>query len=47
MSNENNNKPTFISEKLSSSKRYDLFSLIWEFVDAFAWNYENMFGLDM
>ena len=41
-----NPKPIFISESLSSSKKEDLIYLVREYIDVFAWNYEDMPGLD-
>jgi len=43
---EANPKPIFISESLSPSEKEDLISLVWEYIDVFAWNYEDMPGLD-
>ena len=43
---ETNPKPIFISESLSSSEKEDLISLVREYTDVFAWNYEDMPGLD-
>ena len=39
---EANPKPIFISEGLSPSEKKDLISLIQEYIDVFAWNYEDM-----
>ena len=39
-------KLIFISETLSPIKKQDLISLIWEYIDVFAWSYEDMPGLD-
>jgi len=39
-------RPIFISENLSPSEREDLISLVQEYIDVFAWNYEDMPGLD-
>jgi len=41
-----NSKPIFIRESLSPSEKEDLISLVWEYIDVFAWNYEDMPGLD-
>jgi len=41
-----NPKPIFISESLSPSEKEDLISLVREYIDVFAWNYEDMPGLD-
>ena len=38
-------KPLFISESLSPSEKEDLISLVLEYIDVFAWNYEDMPGL--
>ena len=46
MGDEANPKPIFISESLSSSKKENLISLVRENIDVFAWNYEDMPGLD-
>jgi len=43
---EANPKPIFISENLLSSEKEDLIHLIVEYLDVFAWNYEDMPGLD-
>ena len=39
-------KPIFISESLSLTEREELIVLIREYIDVFAWNYEDMPGLD-
>ena len=39
-------KPIFISESLSSSERENLIQIIREYIDVFAWNYEDMLGVD-
>src|SRR3954470_4014817 len=39
-------KPIFIGEGLSPIEREDLIKLIQEYIDVFAWNYEDMPGLD-
>jgi len=44
MGSEANPKPNFISECLSPSKK--VINLIQEYIDVFAWNYEDMSGLD-
>jgi len=41
-----NPKPIFISESLSPSEEEDLIQLIREYIDIFAWNYEDMPGLN-
>jgi len=43
---EANFKPIFIGESLSPSKKEDLTHLIWEYIDVFTWNYEDIHGLD-
>jgi len=43
---EANPKPIFISESLSPSEKEDLIHLIREYIDVFAWNCEDMPGLD-
>jgi len=47
LGDEANPKPIFISESLSSSEKEDLISLVREYIDVFAWNYEDMPGLDL
>src|SRR3954465_13422333 len=39
-------KPIFVGERLSPDERDDLINLIREYIDVFAWNYEDMSGLD-
>ena len=39
-------RPIFISKSLPLAEREELMILIKEYVDAFAWNYRNMPGLD-
>jgi len=46
LGDEANPKPIFISESLSPSEKEDLINLIREYIDVFAWNYEDMPGLD-
>ena len=46
LGDEANSKPIFISESLLSSKKEDLMHLIREYKDVFAWNNEDMAGLD-
>ena len=46
LGDEANPKPIFISEGLSPSEKKDLISLVQEYIDVFAWNYEDMPGLD-
>ena len=45
LGDEANPKPIFISEGLSPSEKKDLISLVQEYKDVFAWNYEDMPGL--
>nr|ABD63198.1 gag/pol polyprotein, related [Asparagus officinalis] len=46
MGNEANLKPIFISDSLPSWEKENLISLIREYIDVFALNYEDMPGLD-
>ena len=46
LGDEANPKPMFISESLSSSEKEDLISLMREYIDVFAWNYEDMLRLE-
>ena len=46
LGDEANPKPIFISDGLSPSEKKDLISLVREYIDVFAWNYEDMPGLD-
>ena len=46
LGDEANPKPIFISESLSPPEKEDLISLVWEYIDIFTWNYEDMPGLD-
>jgi len=39
-------KPIFISESLSLTEKEELIVLMREYIDVFAWNYEDMPGLD-
>ena len=39
-------KPIFISESLSLTERKELIILVREYIDVFAWSYEDMPGLD-
>lgn len=41
-----NPKPTFVSKNLDKNKLQNLIELIREYMDIFAWNYEDMQGLD-
>jgi len=46
LGDEANSKPIFISESLSPSEKKDLMQLILQYIDVFAWNYEDMPVLD-
>ena len=46
LGDEANPKPIFISDDLSPSEKKHLISLVQEYIDVFAWNYEDMPGLD-
>ena len=46
LGDEPNPKPIFISESLSPPEKEDLISLMREYIDVFAWNYEDMPGFD-
>jgi len=46
LGDEVNPNPIFISKSLSPPKKEGLISLVWEYIDVFAWNYENMSELD-
>jgi len=46
LGDEANPKPIFISESLSPSEKEDLISLVRDYIDVFAWNYEDMSGFD-
>ena len=46
LGDEANPKPIFISEGLSPTEKKGLISLVQEYIDVFAWNYEDMPGLD-
>ena len=46
LGNQDNPKPIFISESLSLTEREELMVLVREYIDVFAWNYEDMTGLD-
>jgi len=39
-------KPIFISESLSLTEKEELIILLKEYIDVFAWSYEDMPGLD-
>jgi len=40
-------KPISISESLLLIEREELITLVWEYIDVFAWNYEDMPELDL
>ena len=46
MGDEANPKPIFISDSLPSNEKEELIALIREYIDVFAWNYEDMPGPD-
>jgi len=46
LGDEANPKPILISKSLSPSEKEDLIQLIREYIDVFAWNYEDMPGLN-
>ena len=46
VSDQTHSKLISISESLSPIKKQDLISLIQEYIDIFAWSYEDMPGLD-
>src|SRR3954471_11467914 len=46
MGDEANPKPIYISDTLSQNEKADLIALIREYIDVFAWHYEDMPGLD-
>ena len=46
LGDETDPKPVFISESLLPSEKEDLIRLVREYIDAFAWNYEDIPGLD-
>jgi len=46
LGDEANLKPIFISKSLVPLEKEDLISLVREYIDIFAWNYEDMPGLD-
>ena len=39
-------KPIFLSESLSLTEKEELIILVKEYIDVFAWSYEDMPGLD-
>jgi len=46
MGSRDHPKPIFISESLSLTGREELISLIRDYINVFAWNYEDMLDLD-
>jgi len=46
LGSQDHSKSIFISESLSLAEREELMILIKEYIDVFAWNYEDMPGLD-
>jgi len=46
LGDEANPKPIYISESLSPPEKEGLICLVWEYIDVFVWNYEDMPGLD-
>src|SRR4051812_27470502 len=46
MGDEANPKPIYISDTLSPNEKVELIALVREYIDVFAWNYEDMPGLD-
>ena len=46
MGNEANPKPIYISDTLSLGEKSDLIAPIREYIDIFAWHYEDLPGLD-
>jgi len=46
LKSEANPKPIFVCERLTPSEKEDLIHLIRKYIDVFAWNYEDMPGLD-
>ena len=46
LGSQDNPKPIFISESLSLTEKEELIILIKEYIDVFAWSYEDMPGLD-
>ena len=46
MGSQDHPKPIFISESLSLIEKEELIILIKEYIDVFAWNYEDIPGLD-
>ena len=46
MGDETNPKPIFVSQSLSQPEQEELVVLLHEYIDVFAWSYEDMPGLD-
>src|SRR4051812_40912522 len=46
MGDKANPKPIYINDTLSQDEKADLIALIREYIDVFAWHYEDMPGLD-
>ena len=46
MGSRDHHKPISISESLSLTEREELIALIREYIDVFAWNYEDITSLD-
>lgn len=46
LGDEVNPKPIFISETLSPLEKEDLIQLLHEYIDVFAWSYEDIASLD-
>lgn len=46
MGDGGNPKPIFISESMSPSEKEDLIQLKREYINIFAWNHDDMPGLD-
>ena len=47
LGSQDHHKPIFISESLSLTEREKLIVLVREYINVFAWNYEDMPGLDL
>ncbi|MFG1569933.1 hypothetical protein ACDT16_13690 [Staphylococcus aureus] len=46
LGDESSPKPIFISESLTGDDRESLIQLVQDYIDIFAWSYEDMPGLD-
>jgi len=46
MSDQAHPKLISISESILPTEKKDLIALVWEYIDVFAWSYEDMSGLD-